>query len=414
VSLLDHYQPLTPVPPVRVSVPTRGVFAEAIMGACNACEKKDETRFWRWEESPNPDEPTAIMPVQTNPPTRTDPGDLKAEPFPTPMINIQNAPAAPNPGATIAGALELLGHSSLFPNITGLDQTQKNALQAMLSNQESAKHYTDKAVELAKQASNLRSGNSTVESIKKSMDDGTLDKETGKQLVADVYRAQIGGKTKAEEPSSSAAASELGRAAAEAVRGGRDVKASQTHPDGTATQIEQKGSTGVDLSSAATLGLERPDPATPGKWLPIALGEGPGMAQFDGAFSATGSVEPDFPAKDSGRFRIVLTDPAFKTSSVEKVKWNTVYENGQSFEAGGATTIDLQPDPADPSRRVSQPLVIVADAEDLPIANSVGSAKNARLGGMFGRVIVERGSKKIQGPILARAQHWERRCTSSS
>jgi hypothetical protein len=405
-SLLEHYQPLTPIPPFRISVPTRGVFGESIMGACNACEKKEEERFWRWEESPNPDEPTLINPIQTSPPQRSDPGDLKAQDFPAPMINIQNAPGAPDPGSTLAGALGVLGSQSLFPNITGLDQNQKNALQAMLSNQEAAKHFTDKAVELAKQASNLRSGNTTVDNIKKSMDDGTLDKETGKKLVADVYRAQIGGKTQADEPTSSAASSDLGKAAAEAVRGGREVKASQTHPDGTQTQIEQGG--GVDLSSAAAIGLERPDPANPGKWLPIPLGEGPGMAQFDGAFSAAGTVESDFPARDSGRFRIVLTDPAFKASSSEKVSWNTIYDNGknQSFEAGGATTLELLPDPADPARRVSAPLVIVADAEDLPIANAVGSGKNARLGGMFGRIVVERDGKRFEGPILARARHW--------
>src|SRR5207244_2256000 len=44
-------------PPIRVSVPTRGVFAEAVMGACNSCEPIDDNRFWRWEESPIPDTP---------------------------------------------------------------------------------------------------------------------------------------------------------------------------------------------------------------------------------------------------------------------------------------------------------------------------------------------------------------------
>lgn len=235
--LLGHYEPLTPIPPFRVSVPTRGVFAEAVMGACNSCEKKDETRFWRWEESPNPDEPTPINAVQTHPPQRSDPGDLAQTPFPTPMINIQNAPAAPEPGATLTGALGLLGKSDLFPNITGLEQTQKNALQAMLSTQESAKHFTDKAAELATLAANQRGGNTTIESIKKSMDDGSLDRETGKKLIEDVYRTQISGKP--TQAPNTANTSKLGHAAADAVRSGRAVKATQTHPDGTQTMIEQ-------------------------------------------------------------------------------------------------------------------------------------------------------------------------------
>jgi hypothetical protein len=243
ISLLDHYEPLTPIPPFRASVPTRGVFAEAVMGACNSCEKWEEERYWKWEEHPIPEEPTPIAPVETAPPQRTDPGDLKPSPFPTPMINIQNAPSAPEPGATLAGALGLLGKSDIFPNITGLEQNQKNALQAMLSNQESAKHFADKAAELAVQSANLKSGNSTVESIKKSMADGTLDKETGKKLIEDTYRAQIGGKTTPpEQPVNSANNSKLSDAAAEAVKSGREVKASQSHPDGTTTNVEQKPS----------------------------------------------------------------------------------------------------------------------------------------------------------------------------
>ena len=39
--------------PVRISLPTKGVYAESVMGKCNACEEKDESRFWRWEEVPD-------------------------------------------------------------------------------------------------------------------------------------------------------------------------------------------------------------------------------------------------------------------------------------------------------------------------------------------------------------------------
>ena len=33
MSLFDHYKPLTPIPPYRISVPSRGVFLEAVQGA---------------------------------------------------------------------------------------------------------------------------------------------------------------------------------------------------------------------------------------------------------------------------------------------------------------------------------------------------------------------------------------------
>jgi hypothetical protein len=244
IDLLAHYQPLTPVPTFRVSVPTRGVFAEAVMGACNSCERKDETRFWRWEESPNPDEPTAINPIQTSPPQRSDPGNLQAAPFAAPIIAMQNAPAAPDPGSTLAGALSLLGKSDVFKDITGLDQNQKNALQGMLSNQESAKHYADKAVEMAKMAAMQKNGNQTVDNIRRSVEQGEISKETGAKLIEDTYKTQIGGKTSADEAQQkdTASQSDLGKAIAKRVADGAPINATQDHKDGTKTTVDQKAS----------------------------------------------------------------------------------------------------------------------------------------------------------------------------
>ena len=38
-----------------LTLPTRGVFAEAKLGHCNASEIIDDTRFWDWQKSPIPD-----------------------------------------------------------------------------------------------------------------------------------------------------------------------------------------------------------------------------------------------------------------------------------------------------------------------------------------------------------------------
>ena len=209
------------------------------MGACNACETWDERRYWKWEEHPIPEEPTAIGTIPTQAPQRTEPGPLTPTPFPTPLINIQNAPAAPEPGATVAGTLGLLGKPGLFTDITGLDQTQQNALQAMLSNEESAKHFADKASQLALQAASTKTGPSTVEGIKQAMRDGTLDQPTGQQLIADAYRAQISGQTSTGRPANTANNSDLAQAGAAAVRQGRPVKVTTDHPDGTSTTVDQ-------------------------------------------------------------------------------------------------------------------------------------------------------------------------------
>ena len=80
VDLFEHYYE-QPRDPLHVSLPTKGVFAEAVMGRCNSCEKKEEERFWRWEESPIPDNPTAINAITAPVPQATQP-NLAAEGFP--------------------------------------------------------------------------------------------------------------------------------------------------------------------------------------------------------------------------------------------------------------------------------------------------------------------------------------------
>jgi hypothetical protein len=285
VDLLDHYRPLTPPPPYRISVPTRGVFAEAVMGACNSCEKKDETRFWRWEESPNPDEPTPINPITTGTPQWHEQTGLTPTAFPTPMVNIQNAPAAPEPGATLGGVFDLLGKSGVFKDVTGLDQNQKNALQALTTNVEAAKHYADKATELAKLAANQRGGDSTIESIKKAEQDGTISKETASKLTEDALRAKISGKTSADKDQT-AEKSKLGDAAAKAVEAGREVKATQSHPDGTETTVEQKKAgeaVSIDLSknTPATRSFNPPNGNLISMLDPVIIGTKPAGSKLD-------------------------------------------------------------------------------------------------------------------------------------
>lgn len=42
-------------PPRRtISLPTRGLLGEAVLGRCNSCERIDHRRFWNWQDSPTP------------------------------------------------------------------------------------------------------------------------------------------------------------------------------------------------------------------------------------------------------------------------------------------------------------------------------------------------------------------------
>lgn len=164
--------------PMRVSLPTKGVYAEAVIGKCNSCEVKDESRFWRWEESPIPDSPnTQILPLNTDT-RRADPGNLQPKDFPNPVVNIQNAPNAPDPTG-LQGLLTLLGKGDAFRDLTGLNQNQLNALTAFQKSLDTAQSFGKEAAELAKTAGMMK----LIEDAQKS---GTLSNDQAKEKAQKV------------------------------------------------------------------------------------------------------------------------------------------------------------------------------------------------------------------------------------
>lgn len=100
-----------------VTLPTRGVFAEAKLGHCNASEVIDNTRFWDWQQSPiphfapeiAPTVPVTPHPVQEN---------LAPTNFPSSIVNIVNPPNAPDPTG-LAGALNVLASPNIFRDMSG-------------------------------------------------------------------------------------------------------------------------------------------------------------------------------------------------------------------------------------------------------------------------------------------------------
>lgn len=190
IDLLEHYQPNNPIEPLRVAIPTRGVYAEAVMGACNSCETKEEERFWRWEESPIPDNPPAILPTSTDA-RRAEPPNLEAKDFPAPIIAMQSAPAAPD-STGLAGALTLLGQSGLFKDITGLEGNQRNALEALKSSLQTAQFFGEKAGNLALQARMNKDIDKTMRAIETAKQQGLLTDEQAKQLTQGAIQSMIG------------------------------------------------------------------------------------------------------------------------------------------------------------------------------------------------------------------------------
>ncbi|MFF4696307.1 hypothetical protein [Streptomyces chattanoogensis] len=98
-----------------ISLPTRGVFAEAKLGHCNSAEVIDNTRFWDWQKSPDPDSAPGIAPVSTasrEVVVSTTPSGLPAS-----AVTIVQPPQAPDP-VGMAAALQLLGQGDIFRDMS--------------------------------------------------------------------------------------------------------------------------------------------------------------------------------------------------------------------------------------------------------------------------------------------------------
>jgi hypothetical protein len=188
--LFDLYAPITPDPPRALSVPTKGVFAEAVMGACNSCEKIDESRFWRWGESPCPDDPPPISPVSVTSRVSETP-DLTATDFPAPIVNFQNIPQAPDPTG-LRAALDLIGRGDLFRDITGLTQNQRNALGALQASLSTAQAFGQEAIQLAHAQAAQRSIDQTLNSAAEAKKDGRLTDDAAREVTKGALQSLIG------------------------------------------------------------------------------------------------------------------------------------------------------------------------------------------------------------------------------
>ncbi|KQW89185.1 hypothetical protein ASC94_22315 [Massilia sp. Root418] len=236
--LFDHYRPLTAPPPFRISVPSRGVFLEAVQGACDACEKVKDNSSQDWVRFAT-DEPSPIAPLTPPTPTIT---DWKAafKDFATPLINIQNAPAAPAPGAGLAGLADLLGKAGVFKDITGLDANQQNVIRTYLSNQENAKAFAEMAQKLSMQGHNTANSDKIMDTIKSARQDGAISQDDYGKLVKEHLQKQIDGgdKDNAASEKDAASKSSLASAAVRAVDQGKNVKAQKSDTDGNSESIE--------------------------------------------------------------------------------------------------------------------------------------------------------------------------------
>jgi hypothetical protein len=104
-----------------IPIPTTGVFAEAVLGRSNSAEKLDITRYWNWQDSPIPLQPTEIAPISMG--SRGQAEDLKPGQLGQPVLNIVNPTALPEP-AGLGAVLNAVANGKMFNDMSGLSGTQ--------------------------------------------------------------------------------------------------------------------------------------------------------------------------------------------------------------------------------------------------------------------------------------------------
>ena len=117
-ALPDAATPLTPQESIT-TLPTRGIFAEAHLGNCNAAEKRDITRLWNFDELP-----VSLLPnidTLTAGPRGGTPG-IAPDAMGASPLGIQATPGLPAPGEAIAKALELLGKPDIFRDMSAREE----------------------------------------------------------------------------------------------------------------------------------------------------------------------------------------------------------------------------------------------------------------------------------------------------
>jgi hypothetical protein len=202
-NLIDLYAADAP-PPLRVSLPTRGVYAEAMLGECDACEAVDDSRYWRWTDA-GMLAPPVIAPVSTESRAGVE-ETLKETALPTPLVSIQNAPELPNP-VGLGEIFKLLARPDLFTDITGLEGTQKNARAAFDAALSATSALASQAAQLAGQNITATNGERMLDRINRAQQDGLLTSGAAQELSTKVFGSMVGAPdAKADKKLSSPAA----------------------------------------------------------------------------------------------------------------------------------------------------------------------------------------------------------------
>lgn len=174
-----HYRDATSrSEPIRVSLPTAGVYAQAILDDCPACEEHFGSTEWVLSDK-EPEladlDPSMLASRRASAP------DLTPSAMPASIINLQAAPNAPAPSG-FAGVFDALTKADAFRDMAGLEGTQANARAAMESAAELASTFVTQAAEIRKAEIAARVAKEKLAVVQKAEETGAGTPETRKEV----------------------------------------------------------------------------------------------------------------------------------------------------------------------------------------------------------------------------------------
>jgi hypothetical protein len=168
-----------------VTLPTRGLFAEAQLGHCNSCEVRDITRNSDWTEMTT-EEPPAISGITPGP--RGETPQLTPAQLPANVIQITQPPEAPAP-TDVAAALGLLGTPNVFRNMSGLNEASAllgkladGTISSLAGMRQTASEAKQK-VDAARQSGDTSSANGSSSKTKQTPKERYDNLQVAKQLA---------------------------------------------------------------------------------------------------------------------------------------------------------------------------------------------------------------------------------------
>ena len=205
--LYNLYAPRTPVrDPLLVSLPTDGLYAQTIMDECAALEEHYGNTDWALSQ-PEPDLGTidpSLLQSRVTQPTGMTPTQ-----FPSTIISLQNAPAAPAPSG-LAGVLNAVTNPNAFRDMAGLAGTQANAMGALTTAAGLATNFGNQAAQLemakiAKADQATKSADQKLASIRGAVDKGLATPADAALVAKDVLAAMNPDTPHSEAPHENAA-----------------------------------------------------------------------------------------------------------------------------------------------------------------------------------------------------------------